>query len=267
MPVNQAMCLSLHLPHQPILVPRLACIGRSFLVVSFLLCVYICGNQSLIDLESYLRYPGQVQHLQQRMTPIRFPALSICVEKGYNLTALCEAFPYMDCEDRDGVRRNFIIPRALLYFFCDLRKIRFMPSRSNGLSVLIWKKPRRCSGSPTPEIELFSIVVSFLKTLFAHRLTVTKRRYQSHNAKTVFFLESHETSQLLLSACDILHPWNLCSWEPSFTRYIDNVCWTFDVYEVGNKPDHPLADCPTPWKYCGYSHTAQILWIPHCWAD
>lgn len=73
--------------------------------MSFLLCAYICGMQALHDLKVYLRYPGQVQHLQERMKSVRFPALSVCVEKGYNLSALCIAFPYMDCEDMDGVRK------------------------------------------------------------------------------------------------------------------------------------------------------------------
>ena len=73
--------------------------------MSLLLCAYICGLQALHDLQFYLRYPGQVQHLQQRMTSIRFPAFSFCVEKGFNLSALCERFSHMDCEDNDGVGR------------------------------------------------------------------------------------------------------------------------------------------------------------------
>ncbi|XP_018495415.1 uncharacterized protein LOC100898873 [Galendromus occidentalis] len=163
----------------------LACLGRSFLVVSFVLCACVCTMQSLHDLKFYFGYPGQVQHLQERMKSIRFPALSICVERGYNLTALCEAFPYMDCADQDGQRiigayleetkrlLKFAYPRDRIIFDCDFI-------------------------SEDPACSSFSCVDA---------------------------------------------------WEPSFTRYIDNVCWTFDVNREGKKLDHPLGKCPAPWKY------------------
>ncbi|OQR71595.1 hypothetical protein BIW11_10903 [Tropilaelaps mercedesae] len=73
--------------------------------------------------------------------------------------------------------------------------------------------------------------------------------------------------KLIVFSCEFVSEDPLCSsfpcdeaWEPAFTRYIDNICWTFDIYRIATKPDHPLMSCPTPWKYyLNTSFSANIL--------
>ncbi|XP_075745397.1 uncharacterized protein LOC142803690 [Rhipicephalus microplus] len=82
----------------------LACLFRSVRLLCQAVCAAFCVVQARTDILQYESYPTAVMYGYDRMAGIQFPAVTLCMEKGYNMTRLCSEHSFMDCSDNDSQR-------------------------------------------------------------------------------------------------------------------------------------------------------------------
>ncbi|XP_077532583.1 uncharacterized protein LOC144144955 [Haemaphysalis longicornis] len=79
----------------------LCCVFRAVRLVCVAVCAAFCLRQARTDILQYQSYPTAVMYGQDRVEGIQFPAVTLCMEKGYNMTRLCGEHPFLDCTDND----------------------------------------------------------------------------------------------------------------------------------------------------------------------
>ncbi|KAM7301326.1 uncharacterized protein ISCGN_016845 [Ixodes scapularis] len=80
------------------------CLFRMSGVLCRAACVWFCAIQARLDLHLYQSYPTAVMYADERMEGIEFPAVTLCMEKGFNFTRMCNENSFMDCSDNDSQR-------------------------------------------------------------------------------------------------------------------------------------------------------------------